>query len=82
VLDRLQDRLVNVIAETLEIDRGQVVSEAAFVKDLGADSLEVVDLIVAFEEEFDLLIPDADAYQIRTVQEAMDYLASRLLKTA
>jgi acyl carrier protein len=81
-MDGLQKRLAKVIAKTLEINIEQVTPEARFIHDLGADSLEVVDLIVAFEEEFDLMIPDADAYKIRTVQEAFDYLQSRLLKTA
>jgi acyl carrier protein len=78
----LHDRIVKVIASNLDINEEQVVPEAAFVHDLGADSLEVVDLIVGLEEEFNLIIPDADAYKIRTVQEAIEYLQSRLLKTA
>jgi acyl carrier protein len=82
MLDRLKERLVKVIAATLEVNPEQVVPEASFIQDLGADSLEVVDLIVGLEEEFDLRISDEDAYKIRTVQEAVDYLHSRLLKTA
>jgi acyl carrier protein len=81
-MENLQERLVNVVAQNLDVNTGQVVPEASFIHDLGADSLEVVDLIVALEEEFDLIIPDKDAYQIRTVKEALEYLQQRLLKTA
>ena len=81
-MEQLRERIVKVIASNLDINEEQVVPGAAFVHDLGADSLEVVDLIVGLEEEFSLIIPDADAYKIRTVGEAIEYLQSRLLKTA
>lgn len=77
-MDKLLERLARVIAKNLDINPEQVTQDASFVRDLGADSLEVVDLIVGFEEEFDLVIPDADAYKIRTVQDAMDYVQQRL----
>jgi acyl carrier protein len=81
-MQNLQDRLVKVISDSLDVNVEQVVLDASFINDLGADSLEVVDLIVGIEEEFELVIPDKDAYQIRTVREALDYLQQRLLKTA
>jgi acyl carrier protein len=81
-MERLEQRLVKVIAECLDVNPEQVVPEAGFVHDLGADSLEVVDLIVGIEEEFEILIPDQDAHQIRTVREALEYLNQRLLKPA
>lgn len=80
--ENLWQKLVDVVSETLAIEPEQVEPEARFIEDLGADSLEVVDLIVAFEEEFGILIPDADLAAIRTVGEAMSYLRQRLLKTA
>ena len=60
-----------------EIVVEQVVPEANFVEDLGADSLDTVELIMAFEEEFDVEIPDTDAEKIKTVQDVIDYIESK-----
>jgi acyl carrier protein len=69
-----QDRIVKIIANQLQIDEGQVIPEASFMDDLGADSLDTVELIMALEEEFDIEIPDSDAEKIRTVQDAIEYM--------
>lgn len=69
-----QDRIVKIIANQLQIDEGQVTPDASFMDDLGADSLDTVELIMALEEEFDIEIPDSDAEKIRTVQDAIDYM--------
>ena len=69
-----QDRIVKIIANQLQIDEGQVTPEASFMDDLGADSLDTVELIMALEEEFDIEIPDSDAEKIRTVQDAIEYM--------
>jgi acyl carrier protein len=69
-----QDRIVKMIADQLQIDEDQVTTDASFMDDLGADSLDTVELIMALEEEFDIEIPDSDAEKIRTVQNALDYL--------
>jgi acyl carrier protein len=68
------DRIKKIIAEQLGIDEDDVVPEASFIDDLGADSLDIVELIMAFEEEFDLEIPDEEAEKIKTVQNAIDYI--------
>ncbi|HHW02905.1 MAG TPA: acyl carrier protein [Thermoanaerobacterales bacterium] len=68
------DKVKRIIAEQLGIDEDEVVPEASFIDDLGADSLDIVELIMAFEEEFDLEIPDEDAEKIKTVQNVIDYI--------
>ena len=69
-----QDQVVKIIANQLQIDGNQVTPDASFMDDLGADSLDTVELIMALEEEFDIEIPDSDAEKIRTVQDALNYL--------
>ena len=69
-----QDRLIEIIAEQLQIDKAQIVPEASFMDDLGADSLDTVELVMALEEELSVEIPDEQAENIRTVQDAIDFL--------
>ena len=69
-----QERIVDIIAKQLQISQSQVTPDASFMDDLGADSLDTVELIMVLEEEFDIEIPDSDAEKIRTVQDAIDYL--------
>ena len=71
----VQDKMIDIIVEQLSVDRDKVVPEASFVDDLGADSLDLVELIMAMEEEFDVEIPDEEAEKITTVQHAIDYVA-------
>ena len=68
------DKIKEIVVEQLGVDADQVTPEANFVDDLGADSLDTVELIMAFEEEFDIEIPDTDAEKIKTVQDVMDYI--------
>ncbi len=68
------DKIKEIVVEQLGVDAEQVTPEANFVDDLGADSLDTVELIMAFEEEFDIEIPDTDAEKIKTVQDVMDYI--------
>ena len=68
------DRLVEIVAEQLQIDAEQVIPEASFMDDLGADSLDTVELIMALEEELGIEIPDDEAESIRTVQDALNYI--------
>ncbi len=70
-----QGRIIKMIADQLQIDEEQVKPDASFMDDLGADSLDTVELIMALEEEFDIEISDSEAEKIRTVQQAFDYLA-------
>ena len=68
------DRIKQIIADQLGIDEDEVVPGASFIDDLGADSLDIVELIMAFEEEFDMEIPYEDAEKIKTVQNVVDYI--------
>ncbi len=69
-----EERIKEIIMEQLGVDEDQITPEASFIDDLGADSLDTVELVMAFEEEFDVEIPDEDAEKIRTVQDVIDYL--------
>lgn len=68
------EKVKKIIVEQLGVDAAEVTDEASFVDDLGADSLDTVELVMAFEEEFDLEIPDEDAEKITKVQEAVTYI--------
>ncbi|MDL1967355.1 MAG: acyl carrier protein [Deltaproteobacteria bacterium] len=69
----VEDKLKKIITEKLSVDLEEVVPEASFVDDLGADSLDLVELIMSMEEEFDIDIPDEDAEKILTVKDAIEY---------
>lgn len=71
-------KVVDIIVEELAVDADEITPEASFIDDLGADSLDVVELVMAFEEEFDIEIPDEDAEKIQTVQNAVDYIEENL----
>ena len=71
-------RVKKIIVEQLGVDEDKVVPKARFVEDLGADSLDTVELVMAFEEAFDIEIPDDDAEKIRTVQDAIDYIKAHM----
>jgi len=70
------DKIKKVVAEKLSVDAAEVVPEAHFVDDLGADSLDLVELIMSMEEEFDIEISDEDAENLATVQDAIDYVTT------
>ncbi len=74
--DQQYDKLRGMVAERLHVSEEEIKPESKFVEDLHADSLEVVELIMALEDEFGLSIPDEDAEQIVTVQDALDYIES------
>lgn len=71
-------RVVEIIVQQLGVDAEKVTPEASFVDDLGADSLDVVELVMAFEEEFGVEIPEESAEKIATVKDAIDFLTQRL----
>lgn len=70
----INQEMTDIIVEQLNVESDKVVPNASFVDDLGADSLDLVELIMAMEEGFDIEIPDEDAEKIATVQDAMDYV--------
>ncbi len=72
--EEIFDKIKDIIVEQLGVAEGTVTLEASFIDDLGADSLDIVELIMALEEEFDLEIPDADAEKIVTVSDVVDYI--------
>ena len=75
-MSNLEERVKKIIVEQLGVDEAEVKNEASFVDDLGADSLDTVELVMALEEEFDNEIPDEEAEKITTVQAAIDYVTS------
>jgi acyl carrier protein len=70
----IQDKVKKIIVEKLSVDLEELVPEASFVDDLGADSLDLVELIMSMEEEFDIEISDADAEKLATVKDVFDYI--------
>ncbi len=74
----IEEKVIKIIAEQLGVDEEDVTSEAKFVDDLGADSLDTVELVMAFEEEFGIEISDEDAEKILTVQNAIDYIKEKV----
>ncbi len=74
----LNDKVKEIIVEQLGVDEKDVTENASFIDDLGADSLDTVELVMAFEEEFDIEIPDEDAEKLTTVGQAVEYLEKKL----
>lgn len=77
IIMSIADKVKSIIVEQLGAEEEEVTMEASFVDNLGADSLDIVELVMALEEEFDLEIPDEDAEKIRTVGEAIQYIQNR-----
>ena len=75
-----EDRVKEIIAKELEVETKQLTPEAKFIEDLGADSLDIVELVMALEEEFGLDIPDEDADKLKTVGDALNYLQQHASK--
>jgi acyl carrier protein len=71
----MDDKVKQIIVEQLGVEDSEIIPTASFVDDLGADSLDTVELVMAFEEAFEIEIPDEDAEKIRTVQDAIDYIS-------
>ena len=74
----IEAKVKEIIIDQLGVDEGQVLPEASFIDDLGADSLDTVELVMAFEDKFDIEIPDEDAEKMGTVGDAVEYLTSKL----
>ncbi len=78
--NNVEDKVKDIIVEELGVEREKLTSDASFMEDLGADSLDTVELVMAFEKEVDIDIPDEDAEKLRTVGDAMNYLHEKLGK--
>ena len=76
----VEDRVKEIIVEQLGVDASEVTPEASFIDDLGADSLDTVELVMAFEEEFGMEIPDEEAEKLGTVGDALNYLQQKMGK--
>ena len=76
----MEEKVKDIIVEELGVEREKLTAEASFMEDLGADSLDTVELVMAFEKEFDIDIPDEEAEKLRTVGDAMKYLHEKLGK--
>ena len=74
----VEERVKNLVITQLGVDASKVTSESSFIDDLGADSLDTVELVMAFEEEFDLEIPDEDAQNIRKISDVIEYLKDKV----
>ncbi|MBK7492289.1 MULTISPECIES: acyl carrier protein [Nitrosomonas] len=75
-MENIEQRIKKIVAEQLGVNEAEVKNESSFVNDLGADSLDTVELVMALEEEFECEIPDEQAEKINTVQEAIDYVTA------
>jgi len=79
-MKNIEKRIKKIIVEKLDIKEDNIFNEASFINDLGADSLDTVELIMALEEEFDIEISDEEAEKINTIQQAIDYVKNNCLK--
>jgi acyl carrier protein len=79
-MENIEQRVKKIVAEQLGVNEADIKNESAFVEDLGADSLDTVELVMALEDEFECEIPDEEAEKIRTVQQAIDYINAHLKK--
>lgn len=77
-MTQLEEKVKDIIVEELGVERDKLGDEASFMEDLGADSLDTVELVMAFEKEFDIDIPDEEAEKLRTVGDAMKYLHEKI----
>ena len=77
-MENIEQRVMKIVAEQLGVNEAEVKSDSSFVDDLGADSLDTVELVMALEEEFDSEIPDEEAEKITNVKQAVDYIQANL----
>jgi acyl carrier protein len=79
-MKQLEEKVKDIIVEELGVERDKLTADASFMEDLGADSLDTVELVMAFEKEFDIDIPDEEAEKLRTVGQALQYLHVKMGK--
>ena len=78
--DSIEDKVIEIVAEQMSVDKSEITRETSFVNDLNADSLDTVELVMEFEDEFELSIPDEEAEKIQTVGQAIDYIVEHTNK--
>ena len=81
VADQIEDKVIEIVAEQMGVDKSEVTRETSFVNDLNADSLDTVELVMEFEDEFEMSIPDEEAEKIQTVGQAIDYINEHAKKS-
>ncbi|MEK6532189.1 MAG: acyl carrier protein [Deltaproteobacteria bacterium] len=79
-MSSVENKVKKIIMDRLDVSESEVTSQASFVDDLGADSLDIVEMVMAFEEEFSIEIPDEDAEKIKNVQDVIDYVQKKTSK--
>ena len=79
-MENIEQRVKKIVAEQLGVNESEIKNESSFVDDLGADSLDLVELVMQFEEAFDLDVPDEDAEKLTTVKDAVDYIQAKAAK--
>jgi acyl carrier protein len=72
--DEIEQKVIEIVSEQMNVDKSEITRETSFVNDLNADSLDTVELVMEFEDEFELSIPDEEAEKIQTVGQAIDYI--------
>ena len=77
-MENLENKIKEIIVDKLGIEESEITDSASFTNDLGADSLDLVELVMSFENDFDITIPDEDSNEITTVQSAIDYVTKKL----
>ena len=76
--DDIEAKVIEIVAEQMNVDKSEITRETSFVNDLNADSLDTVELVMKFEEDFDIEIPDEDAEKIQTVQDAISFITKNM----
>jgi acyl carrier protein len=82
VPDEIEPKVIEIVAEQMGVDKSEITRETSFVNDLNADSLDTVELVMEFEDEFELSIPDVEAEKIQTVGQAIDYIKEHAKKAS
>jgi len=82
VADEIEEKIIEIVSEQMGVDKSEITRETSFVNDLNADSLDTVELVMEFEDEFELSIPDEEAEKIQTVGQAIDYIKEHTKKAA
>ncbi len=78
--EEIEEKVIEIVSEQMGVDKSEITRETSFVNDLNADSLDTVELVMEFEDEFELSIPDEEAEKIQTVGQAIDYIREHMKK--